>query len=114
MIIQHVRTETKSTVTHFEITDEMVQNYIHTFGNFHGTKEFHDAFFDTGHEKHAEAQEILTVILRPTQIYACPPTDGSSQWVSGDDIVPSEQIMDAQPLIPMEDGGIFNALVAKG
>ena len=101
--IQHVRKSTRHVVTHFELTDELIQNNIHTFGNFHGLEDFHNAFFDTQHDRHAEAQEILSMI-RPDQVYDLSMSNDESQWVSGDDVVSDEDLRKSKPLIPFEKG----------
>ena len=64
-----IEKSTSQRVIEYEINTEKMRNLPHTFGNFHDAEEFHVAFFDQNHQKHAEAYEILEHVLKPDVIY---------------------------------------------
>ena len=101
IIIQHVKTSNRRVVTHFELTNELMQNNIHLFKEFHGVQDFHDAFFDPSHENHDKAQEILSVI-RPDQIYESSSDNKEAHWVSGEDVITNEELKESKPLILLQ------------
>ena len=85
--IQRQTVYTHKTLINFELTKEKIQRLPGLFKNFHGVQDFHDAFFDTSHEFHGLAHEILENVLRPDQIYDEGLMEKEIQWVSNEDAI---------------------------
>ena len=74
-------------IIEYEISTERMKNLPHTFGNFTCEDDFHSAFFDTNHPKHAEAYEILEHVLKPTAIYVDQQSRTTNEyWASQENI----------------------------
>ena len=73
-------------VVEYDINTEKMKRLPHTFRNFLDENEFHSAFFDTNHLKHAEAYEILEHVLKPDIIYQDQQENANEFWASGDDL----------------------------
>jgi len=73
-------------VVEYDINTEKMKRLPHTFRNFLDENEFHSAFFDTNHPKHAEAYEILEHVLKPEIIYEKKLVPSNEFWASGNDL----------------------------
>ena len=73
-------------VIEYDINTEKMKSLPHTFRNFLDENDFHSAFFDKNHPKHAEAYEILEHVLKPEIIYENRLVPSNEFWASGNDL----------------------------